>query len=171
MSHLVFEVCVCCTRYKGVSSRVRKSYASRITIQGRQRHLGVYSTPDEAARVYDEACIFQVSQQTQKTVQVVLVIRCMALKPASCCPNASSYHLPWLLLQCKAPAVIRLQDKICNGQHGLLCGASCCLKVTMLCDCRRETLSIFPSHSMMRLPYFRSLTLTPLSNRKRQQAD
>ncbi|KAL3151187.1 hypothetical protein ABBQ38_013041 [Trebouxia sp. C0009 RCD-2024] len=44
-------------RYKGVSMTSSKRYASKITLQGKNRHLGTYTTPEDAARVHDEACI------------------------------------------------------------------------------------------------------------------
>lgn len=47
------------TGYKGVTidehRRQRKIYRARITAEGRQIFLGGHATPEEAARVYDEA--------------------------------------------------------------------------------------------------------------------
>ncbi len=38
--------------FKGVS-KCRRKWRARITIDGKEEYLGVFSTPEEAARVYD----------------------------------------------------------------------------------------------------------------------
>ncbi|KAL3151190.1 hypothetical protein ABBQ38_013044 [Trebouxia sp. C0009 RCD-2024] len=44
-------------RYKGVRMTPNKRYTSTITLHGKNCHLGTYTTPEDAARVHDEACI------------------------------------------------------------------------------------------------------------------
>ena len=39
-----------------------KRYASQIVFQGKTRYIGVFSTPEEAARKFDEARILIVSK-------------------------------------------------------------------------------------------------------------
>ncbi len=46
------------TGYKGVHfSKVRKKYRSQIYINGKQRIIGFYTTPEEAARAYDKEAV------------------------------------------------------------------------------------------------------------------
>ena len=71
----------CCIRYRGVrvQSNTYKSntYKSNIRSEGKNHYLGAYTTPQEAARVYDEACVYLVSQQTRYAEQIVHVTNCM----------------------------------------------------------------------------------------------
>ena len=62
-----------CIRYRGVYMR-SQNYRVTIVAQGKLCYLGTYRTPEEAARVFDEARIFLVSQQTQHAVHAVLVL-------------------------------------------------------------------------------------------------
>ncbi|KAL3151172.1 hypothetical protein ABBQ38_013031 [Trebouxia sp. C0009 RCD-2024] len=45
-------------RYRGVSLTAPKTFCSKIMVQGERHYLGTYTSPGEAACVYDEACIF-----------------------------------------------------------------------------------------------------------------
>ena len=64
-------------RYKGVHlQKTGKVYTAGIMSRGKAHHLGMHTTPEEAARVYDEACIFLVSRQHQQTPQAVDVMSC-----------------------------------------------------------------------------------------------
>lgn len=64
--------------------KLNKGYNSRIAYQGQSWYLGVYLTPEEAARVYDEARIVLVSQQTLCTVQFHHADKCMTLENCIC---------------------------------------------------------------------------------------
>ncbi|KAL3151199.1 hypothetical protein ABBQ38_013047 [Trebouxia sp. C0009 RCD-2024] len=44
-------------RYRGVRLTGQKTVGSSIAVQGERYHMGTYTTPEEAACVYDEACI------------------------------------------------------------------------------------------------------------------
>ncbi|KAL3151281.1 hypothetical protein ABBQ38_013119 [Trebouxia sp. C0009 RCD-2024] len=45
-------------RYQGVYKKSHERYTSQITLEGKQWYLGVYSSPEEPARIFDEARIF-----------------------------------------------------------------------------------------------------------------
>ncbi|KAL3151186.1 hypothetical protein ABBQ38_013040 [Trebouxia sp. C0009 RCD-2024] len=45
-------------RYQGVYLTAQKTPCSKIMVQGERHFLGAYTTPEEAACAYDEACIF-----------------------------------------------------------------------------------------------------------------
>ncbi|KAL3151201.1 hypothetical protein ABBQ38_013047 [Trebouxia sp. C0009 RCD-2024] len=45
------------SKYRGVRLTGQKTVGSSIAVQGERYHMGTYTTPEEAACVYDEACI------------------------------------------------------------------------------------------------------------------
>lgn len=48
--------------YKGVGQTKGRGWQATITIDGKATHLGFYSTPEEAARVYDKAALKQAGE-------------------------------------------------------------------------------------------------------------
>lgn len=61
-------------RYTGVQkTKGRRTYTASVSNQGKNRYIGSYATPQEAARVYDEACICMVSLQNQGISAAVYV--------------------------------------------------------------------------------------------------
>lgn len=132
-------------RYTGISLTMGGKYQVYNRYQGKSCYIGSYTTPGEAASVYDEACIFVVSLWNQEiSTAVQVTVHCNTY---SAFVNVAGHLLSHLLLL--------LPQHLQGANH----------PVWM----QKKDPVNFPRSQYDRPPYFRMLIWRPLSDRSKFQ--
>lgn len=137
----VIVLCCVAFRFVGVWSQDNGKYNTKIQFRDCQSHsaLGCYFTEEEAARVYDKACIYQV-----------------CLLPPPYCPHHAS-HTVYILWQAALLCTVCIVLNSSHWDYTLLVASNCWMSF------RVDQRSTHTLHSAIIVPYCTPLFLTGIA--------